>query len=71
MKQLVSAAIAVLFAAVTFTAAAQGPAPSGAPASDVPKVQKKAAKKQKKAKKAKKQRKSADRPMPDAPAMPK
>jgi len=68
MKQLVSAAIAVLFATVTFTAAAQGSTPSGAPAADVPKVQKTASKKQKKAKKAKKTRKSADRPMADAPA---
>ena len=68
MNKLVSAAIAVLFAAVTFTAAAQGPAPSGAPAFDLPKAQKKTVKKQKKAKKAKKPRKSANRPMASAPA---
>jgi hypothetical protein len=52
MKQLISAAVAAIFAVVTLTAAAQAPAPSGAPAADAPKAEKKA-KKTKKPKKAK------------------
>ena len=67
MKQLISAAVAAIFAVVTFAAAAQAPAPSGAPAADAPKTEKKA-KKQKKAKKssskssAKKDKAPADAP---------
>lgn len=52
MKQLIATAIAIIFAAVTFTVAAQAPAPSGAPAADAPKAEKRA-KKTKKAKRAK------------------
>jgi len=66
MKQLISVVIAALFAAVTFTAAAQAPAPSGTPGADAPKVEKKA-RKAKKAKSAKKPKKSKD----DAAAAPK
>ncbi len=59
MKTVIAAAIAALFAAVTFTAAAQAPAPSGAPSADAPKAEKKASK-AKKAKKSKKSSKSGD-----------
>ena len=56
MKQLLSLLVAAMFAAVTFSAAAQAPAPS----SDTPAATEKKAKKVKKAKKARKAKKMDD-----------
>ena len=62
MKQIVSAAIAALFALVTFSA----PAADTTAPSDTPKVEKKA-KKPKKSKSSKKTKKKADTEAPAAP----
>ena len=67
MKHLISVAIAAIFAAVTFTAAAQAPAPS----SDTPAATEKKAKKAKKSKAAKKSKKDKAADAPAAPAAPK
>jgi hypothetical protein len=61
MKHIISGLIAAVFAAFTFTSAAQTPAPSGGSSADTPKTEK-SAKKTKKAKKPKKSTKAADAP---------
>ena len=63
MKKLLSLLVAAVFAAVSFSAAAQAPAPS----SDTPAAtEKKAPKKVRKAKKAKKAKKTDDMAAPAA-----
>lgn len=65
MSRLMSILIAAAFAATTFPAAAQSPAPAGAPKAETAKVQKKAAK-EKKVKKTRKSRKSGKKAAPAA-----
>jgi hypothetical protein len=64
MKQLIAAAVAALFAAVTFTAAAQSTTPSDSPVADTQKAEKKGKKKKAKAAKKAKERKSQDASTP-------
>lgn len=65
MTKLMSTLIAAVFAATTFSAAAQTPAPANAPKAEAAKAQKKAPK-EKKAKKAKKAHKAAKSAAPAA-----
>jgi hypothetical protein len=71
MKYLISAAIAALFAAVTFTAAARIPASADGAGAITQVAEKKALKKARKAKAAKKAKARKDEKSSETPAAPK